>query len=130
MPSARVLAPENCGPSVVFRLYDPATVSDPDAEFEYECEIQNSDEYLNRLERNNAFHRQLYLDRGKIGLFTNWIEFAAHTEYDEKGRFHKLPGEKAVFMNPMTSRDDIDLFLENAMHRKMDVETELVKQGW
>ena len=46
-----------------------------------------------------------------VGLFTNWIEFIAHTDYDDRQRYRKLPGEKAVFMNPATTRADIDTFI-------------------
>jgi hypothetical protein len=31
----------------------------------------------------------------------------------ESGPIHKFPGEKAVFMNPLTSRKEIDIFIEN-----------------
>jgi glutamate/tyrosine decarboxylase-like PLP-dependent enzyme len=108
---ARVLAAENQGPSVGFRLYDPSAVSDPMREFEYEYAIQGTEEYTRRLDRNNKWHRDNFLSRGKSGLFTNWVEFIAHTDYDEKQRYHKLPGEKAVFMNPATTRIEIDKFI-------------------
>jgi len=107
----KVLAQLNQGPSVGFRLYEPSVVSDPDAEFEYECKIQDAGEYRERVERNNRWHRKIFLERGKAGLFTNWVSFAAHTDYDDKGRFHRLPGEKAVFMNPATTRREIDTFI-------------------
>jgi glutamate/tyrosine decarboxylase-like PLP-dependent enzyme len=108
----KVLAPENHGPSVSFRIYNPEFVPDVDAEFEYEFRIQNQEEYWRRVERNNSWHRQVFLERGKVGLFTNWVTFIAHTDYDEKGKYLRLPGEKAVFMNPATSRQDIDRFIE------------------
>ncbi len=109
----KVLAPENQGPSVGFRMYDPGVVRDPDDEFEYERRIQDSEEYLARVARNNHWHRTAFLERGKVGLFTNWVSFVAHTDYDDKGRYHRLPGEKAVFMNPATTRREIDRFIEN-----------------
>jgi glutamate/tyrosine decarboxylase-like PLP-dependent enzyme len=107
----KVLAPGNQGPSAGFRVYNPEFVSDPDAEFEYECGTQVSDEYTARLERNTRWHRRVFLERGKAGLFTNWVAFAAHTSYDDKGQFRRLPGEKAVFMNPATTRREIDTFI-------------------
>jgi glutamate/tyrosine decarboxylase-like PLP-dependent enzyme len=107
----KVLATENQGPSVGFRMYDPELVDDPEAEYEYEFAIQDTPEYLARVRRNDAWHRARFLERGKVGLYTNWIEFVAHTDYDERGRVRRLPGEKAVFMNPATTRGDIDRFI-------------------
>jgi glutamate/tyrosine decarboxylase-like PLP-dependent enzyme len=107
----KVLAPGNQGPSAGFRVYNPAVVADPEAEFDYECRIQDCDEYRQRVERNSRWHRRVFLERGKAGLFTNWVAFAAHTGYDDKGQFHRLPGEKAVFMNPATTRHEIDTFV-------------------
>lgn len=109
----KVLVPENQGPSVGFRIYNRELVHDPMAEFEFEYKIQDSEEYIQRLDRNNRWHRQVFLKRGKVGLFTNWVTFIAHTDYDDKGRCHKLPGEKTVFMNPVTTRKEINLFIEN-----------------
>ena len=53
----------------------------------------------------------IFLRRGKVGLYTNWVEFIAHTEYDNKGRCGAIPGEKAVFLNPRTRYEDIDRFI-------------------
>ena len=86
-----------------------------DEEFDYECSFQDSDDYRQRLKRNSVWHRALFKGRGKVGLFTNWVEFAAHSDYDEKGRYQYIPGEKAVFMNPLTTRREIDLFTDNLM---------------
>jgi glutamate/tyrosine decarboxylase-like PLP-dependent enzyme len=112
LPFVKVMAPENQGPSVGFRIYNPAQVKNAEAEYDFEFHIQNNDAYRNRLKRNNNWHRALFKRRGKIGLYTNWVEFIAHTAYDEKERYHKLPGEKAVFMNPLTTRREIDIFLD------------------
>jgi len=109
----KVMAVENQGPSVGFRIYNPEVTTNGECEYQYEYNIQDSAEYLDRLQRNNSWHRQVYINRGKIGLFTNWVEFIAHTDYDKKGKIHKLPGEKAVFMNPATTRKEIDLFISN-----------------
>ena len=109
----KVLVPENQGPSVSFRIYNPDAINDPHAEFNQEFAIQDNDSYRKRLETNNGWHRNLFKKRGKIGLFTNWIEFAVHTAYDEKGQFYHIPGEKAVFMNPRVTRKEIDLFIDN-----------------
>jgi len=107
----KVMAIQNQGPSVGFRLYCPGVVAD--SEYDYEYHIQDNPEYLSRIQRNNQWHRNAFLNRGKVGLFTNWVEFIAHTEYDEKRRIRKLPGEKAVFMNPVTTRKEIDIFIAN-----------------
>lgn len=111
---ARIIASENQGPSVGFRLYNPDRVKNPDAEFDFEYHIQPTAEYRARLDYNNQWHRETFTKRGKVGLFTNWVEFIAHTAYDEQSRFHQLPGEKAVFMNPATQRADIDTFIAHA----------------
>ena len=109
----KILASENQGPSVGFRIYNPDVVQDPEAEFEFEYRIQDTEEYARRLERNNRWHRQVFLERGKIGLYTNWVAFIAHTSYDDLGRYRRIPGEKAVFMNPATTREAIDTFIGN-----------------
>ena len=108
----KLIVPENQSPSVGFRIYNPDVVEDAEAEFEYEYRIQNRTDYVERLERNNAWPRRLFLERGKTGLFTNWVTFIAHTGYDDKGGYRRLPGEKAVFMNPSTSRIEIDRLVE------------------
>ncbi|MEA3211172.1 MAG: hypothetical protein QOE70_4229 [Chthoniobacter sp.] len=107
----KLMAAQNQGPSVGFRMYDPDSVSDPEAEFDYECRRPDDAAYRERVERNNRYHRELFLRRGKVGLYTNWVEFIAHTDYDAKGRYGALPGEKAVFMNPRTRYEDIDRFI-------------------
>lgn len=109
---AVVVAAENHGPSVGFRLYDPASVADPLAEFALEKAWQNRPEDRKRLRRNNAYHRSVFLKRGKVGLYTNWIEYTSHTDYDDRGRWQPLPGEKAVFFNPHTERKHIKVFLD------------------
>ncbi|MBI4891759.1 MAG: aspartate aminotransferase family protein [Acidobacteria bacterium] len=113
----KVIAPENAGPSVGFRLYDPAAVRDAEAEFAAEQRRQPGRNYIERLSANSAFHRQVFLERGKVGLYTNWVSFIAHTSYDETGRCFRLPGEKAVFLNPATSRREIDEFIGNILRR-------------
>ena len=113
MPGVKLMATQNQGPSVGFRIYDPSVVSDPDAEFDYECQWRDDAEYRERVERNSRYHRALFLRRGKVGLYTNWVEFIAHTEYDARGRCGAIPGEKAVFLNPRTRYEDIDRFIDS-----------------
>lgn len=112
IPGVQIVAAENRGPSVAFRMYDPGRVSDPAAEFAYEQALTEGSEYRARVEANTAYHRQQFLGRGKRHLYTNWVEFITHTDYDARGRWNKIPGEKAVFMNPGTDRAQIDAFIE------------------
>ena len=107
----QVLVYQNQGPSVAFRIYDPAVIESPQAEYNYEYHYKHTDEYEQRLERNTQYHRDIFLRRGKIGLYTNWVEFICHTTHDEKDRHCYIPGEKAVFMNPLTTFEDIDRYL-------------------
>jgi len=111
VPGVKLMAAQNQGPSAGFRMYDPDLVSDPEEEFNYERRRNDSPTYRERVERNNRFHRETFLRRGKVGLYTNWVEFIAHTDYDLKGRYGAIPGEKAVFMNPRTRYEDIDRFI-------------------
>lgn len=110
-PGVHLCAPENHGPSVGFRLYDPALVPDGEAEAAFEKRLSADPAYRTRVDRNSAYHRDVFRRRGKSGLYTNWIHFVQHTDYDENGKWQALPGEKAVFMNPMTDPSHIDAFL-------------------
>jgi hypothetical protein len=105
-----VLAPGNQGPSASFRLYDPAIVADPEAEFTLEYEVMTTADWDERVARNSRYHREAFLRRGKDTLSTNYVQSAAHTDYDAHGRYRTLPGEKAVFMNPRTRFENIDAF--------------------
>jgi glutamate/tyrosine decarboxylase-like PLP-dependent enzyme len=107
----KVLAYQNQGPSVAFRIYNRAVVKSAKDEFLYEYEYQHCDEYHQRLQRNSLWHRDIFLRRGKVGLYTNWVEFICHTTHDDRDRHCYIPGEKAVFMNPRTSFEDIDKYL-------------------
>jgi glutamate/tyrosine decarboxylase-like PLP-dependent enzyme len=109
--AVKVIAPENQGPSVGFRLYNRDHVEDGEQEFAYEQKLRHDPEYLHRVQRNTSFHRSTFLARGKQDLYTNWVQFAAHTEYDDAGRWEALPGEKAVFMNPLTEQTHIEAFM-------------------
>lgn len=61
---------------------------------------------------NAQWHRKLFLQRGKKGLFTNWVDSIACSKYAKNNRYVYIPGEKAVFMNPNTERSHIDNFLK------------------
>lgn len=112
VPGVKVMVVQNQGPGVGFRMYDPALVSDPEAEFDFERHSHAAPGYRERVERNSRYHRDIFRRRGKVGLYTNWVEFIAHTDYDALGRCGALPGEKAVFMNPRTRFEDIDRFID------------------
>lgn len=110
-PGVQCVATANHGPSVGFRLYDPAAVADPREEFARECDLSDSPEWRERVARNSAYHRAAFKRRGKGSLHTNYVQSIAHTRYDEAGRYEMLPGEKAVFLNPLTGPAEIDGFL-------------------
>jgi glutamate/tyrosine decarboxylase-like PLP-dependent enzyme len=113
VPGVKVTAEQNQGPSVGFRIYDPRLVADPEAEFALETSATGGAEAQARLERNNRHHRELFRRRGKVGLYTNWIESLAYSSYDQRGGYHRVPGEKAVFMSPHTGYEHIDRFIAN-----------------
>lgn len=106
-----MIAPENQGLSVGFRLYGPLTGSDSAAELAYEKHYDGSTQRRLRVDRNRAHHRAVFTRRGKIGLSTNGIQFATKTGHRADGRFEALPGGKAVFMNPLTDFAPIDAFV-------------------
>ena len=75
-------------------------MSDPIAELLIEKTSTNAAENQQRLADNTSYHRRIFLNRGKVGLYTNWIQYVTHSDYDEHGQWVAIPGEKAVFMNP------------------------------
>lgn len=109
--NVKLVAQENQGPSVGFKLYNPEWVSDPEAEFAFELARSPDPAYKARLARNTNWHRQQFTSRGKVGLYTNWVEAVARSEYDARGKYSYIAGEKAVFMNPACSREQIDAFI-------------------
>ncbi len=117
-PGACLLAPHNDGPCVTFRLYDPRIVKDPQAELAFELSQGSKPENHERLARNSSYHRADFLARGKKRLYTNWVEYAAHTEYDERNSCVRIPGEKAVFFNPLIDQERIDSFFELLRERQ------------
>jgi glutamate/tyrosine decarboxylase-like PLP-dependent enzyme len=110
-PGVQCVATSNHGPSVGFRLYDPGLIPDPQEEFARECDPRDTPEWRDRVARNSAYHRAAFKQRGKGSLYTNYVQSIAHTRYDEAGRYQMLPGEKAVFLNPLTGTAEIDGFL-------------------
>ncbi|MDD3585890.1 MAG: pyridoxal-dependent decarboxylase [Thermoguttaceae bacterium] len=111
LPQAMLLTPYCHGPSVTFRLYDANQVHDKRMEWNRELHSCASDEDRLRIEKNTQFHRHAYESRTRTHLYTSWIEFAAHSQYDDEGKFIRIPGEKAVFFNPLTTYANIDAFM-------------------
>jgi glutamate/tyrosine decarboxylase-like PLP-dependent enzyme len=107
----KCVATANHGPSVGFRLYDPAAVAAVDAEFEWELNLQVQSKWEERVSSNNQYHRAVFKRRGKVALYTSYVQSIAHTHYDEHGHYRLLAGEKAVFMNPLTTYDEISRFV-------------------
>lgn len=110
-PGVRIMARRNQGPSAGFRMYDPDKVKDAEAEHRYERAFAGTEEWAARVNANSAWHRTAFKRRGKTGLYTNWVQFIAHTSYGPNGDYRAIPGEKAVFMNPLTTRANIDAFI-------------------
>lgn len=108
VPGAVLVTPDNHGPAVGFRLYDPATVSCPCGELDRERRPDAAD----CIAQNTAHHRALFRARARIGLFSSWVDFVAHSDYGPCGRYLRIPGEKVVFLNPRTTRRHIDAFIE------------------
>ena len=111
--NVKLVAQENQGPSVGFKIYNPEWVQDPEAEFAFELARSPDPAYKARLARNTEYHRSLFTGRGKVGLYTNWVEAVARSDYDARGRYSYIAGEKAVFMNPACSREQIDAFIDH-----------------
>ena len=117
-PGVTLLAPHNDGPCVTFRIYDPKVVKDPQEELAFELKHGSNPSNRARIESNSAYHRADFLGRGKRDLYTNWVEYAAHTEYDEHSACVRIPGEKAVFFNPLITTKQIDSFIELLIERQ------------
>jgi len=101
-PGAAVVAAANGGPSVGFRLYDPQQVKDPAAELVLEKAAMTTTACRARLTRNTAYHRAVFLARGKAGLYTNWIQYVTHTAYDDKGAWNPIPGARKRSFSTLT----------------------------
>ncbi|MDO5307938.1 MAG: pyridoxal-dependent decarboxylase [Planctomycetia bacterium] len=117
-PGATLLAPHNDGPSATFRLYDPKRVQDPEKELAFELANGALPQYKERLEKNSNYHRADFIARGKQILYTNWVEYAAHTKYDQNNTCARIPGEKAVFFNPLITPERIDDFFDLIINRQ------------
>lgn len=112
----KLISPENQGPSVGFRLYNPKKQLNPLHEFEKEINFtEDTSEYISTLEQNNKWHRQIFLSRKKVGLYTSWVEEIDCSNFNENYKYHRIAGEKAVFLNPLTTRKNIDEYIESLL---------------
>jgi glutamate/tyrosine decarboxylase-like PLP-dependent enzyme len=114
----KVVCADNQGPSVTFRLYHQNTTEDPQVLFNQERCLHSDDDFLNRMASHAAYHRNNFLSRRGRYLMTNWVDSIARTHYDKCGHCLYLPGEKAVFFNPHTSRQQIEEFVAHLYHRR------------
>ncbi|CAH8237074.1 pyridoxal phosphate-dependent decarboxylase family protein [Vibrio aestuarianus] len=113
LPHCWVAALANQGPSVVFRLYDPQKVTCPDKMFEQEMASGGKNGTIDSMIENTLYHRQQFLQRKGMHLNTNWVGSIARTRYDLQGHCLHIPGEKAVLMNPNTTRARIERFVRS-----------------
>ena len=105
----KVVCPSNHGPSVAFRLYPE--LNGPISEVylnEIGLKANQADE--DKINQVSCYHRQHFTNRRGKGLKTNWVNSITHTDYNHTGNCLAIPGEKAVFLNPYTSRTNIDEF--------------------
>ncbi|HAK5377056.1 TPA: aspartate aminotransferase family protein [Salmonella enterica] len=112
MGNACVIAPGNQGPNVGFRIYSPKNNTDPQMIFERELTCSSDKVAYDIMTHNSRWHRELFLRRGKTGLYTNWVGAVVCSMCPENRQFIYIPGEKAVFMNPVTQRHHIDKFID------------------
>ncbi|SIO32993.1 pyridoxal-dependent decarboxylase [Salinivibrio sp. ES.052] len=111
LPHCKVVAADNLGPTVAFRLYHPSPTLDVDAMFQQEQTLHKVGERIDSITQHSLFHRQHFLHRQGKQLKTNWVESIARTNFDHHGQCLFIPGEKAVFLNPYTRYRHIDEFI-------------------
>ncbi|EJL6356782.1 aspartate aminotransferase family protein [Vibrio cholerae] len=106
----KLVAEQNHGPSVAFRLYPPSVKSAHDA-FALEMDLCQHPDYVEKMVTHTLYHRSHFLARKGQTLNSNWVESLTRTHYDPEGRCLHLPGEKVVLMNPHTMRTHLDAFI-------------------
>jgi len=116
LPHCKLIAEQNHGPSVVFRLYPPNVKSAREA-FVLEMDLSQHPDYVEKLVTHTLYHRHHFLERKGKSLNSNWVESLTRTHYDRDGRCLHLPGEKVVLMNPHTTRTHLDAFMNDISHR-------------
>lgn len=52
---------------------------------------------------------------GNDTLSSSWVGSIGHSNYNIYGQSTILPGEKMVFFNPRTTREDIDQYLKRQL---------------
>lgn len=117
LPYCKVTAVDNQGPSVTFRLYDPATVTCAESMFEQEMNVAGKAPMMDKMLQNTLYHRQQFLFHKGLYLNTNWVDSIARTRYYGAGQCLHIPGEKAVFMNPNTTFEHITQFCQHITRR-------------
>lgn len=117
LPHCKVAAVENQGPSVTFRLYDPQKVTCAESMFDQEMNVARQGSMVDSIVENTLYHRHQFLSHKGQHLNTNWVDSIARTHYDDTGHCLHIPGEKAVLMNPNTTRKHIEQFCQNIVRR-------------
>lgn len=115
-PHCKLIAEQNHGPSVAFRLYPPNVKSAREA-FALEMDLSQHPDYVEKLVTHTLYHRHHFLERKGKSLNSNWVESLTRTHYDRDGRCLHLPGEKVVLMNPHTTRTHLDAFMNDISRR-------------
>ncbi|HAS6346791.1 TPA: aspartate aminotransferase family protein [Vibrio vulnificus] len=113
LPNCKVVSGSNQGPCVTFRLYPPDVKESPQALFYRERRLIRQKAYMESIVTSATYHRSNFLSRRGRYLKTNWVDSIARTDYNEVGHCLFLPGEKAVFLNPNTQRQNIESFVSN-----------------
>ncbi|KQB01395.1 aspartate aminotransferase family protein [Vibrio metoecus] len=116
LPHCKLIAEQNHGPSVAFRLYPPNVKSAREA-FVLEMDLSQHPDYVEKLVTHTLYHRHHFLERKGKSLNSNWVESLTRTHYDRDGRCLHLPGEKVVLMNPHTTRTHLDAFMNDISRR-------------
>lgn len=81
--------------------------------FEQEMASGGKNGTIDSMIENTLYHRQQFLQRKGMHLNTNWVGSIARTRYDLQGLCLHIPGEKAVLMNPNTTRACIERFVHS-----------------
>ena len=109
----KLLSSENQGPSIGFRIYNPQLGIDAEEAFHREYQYIEEQTYWEFIKQNSQWHENHFKARDLKGLYSNWVKSIAHSTFDERGHYLAIPGEKVVFMNPHTKRQNIDTFIAN-----------------
>lgn len=109
----QLVAAQNAGPSVGFRLYPPHRPAASEYGFETTEFVPGDEDYMARVRANSAFHKRVFDHRGDNGLYTSFVQALTHSNFDHMNRVAVLSGEKAVMLNPKTRHHHIDDFVDS-----------------